>query len=140
MVVIRKWPIHFLKFSLLVFILIITAVNSQALRASYVEGVVSTLHSTHLDLLWVQRNNFPCQFSVQSVWNHVRLCWSPLEWCFYSMTPKCMLLALWFVMKMSQGGRPAGMQQDCIGRTETNKPTVNWTACSKVLLKPSLKE
>lgn len=35
--------------------------SSQALRASYVEWVVSTLHRTHLDL-WVERNNFSLQF------------------------------------------------------------------------------
>lgn len=35
----------------------------------------------------------------------------------------------------SVGGRPVGMQWDCTGRIEINKPTVIWTACSKVLLK-----
>ena len=41
---------------------IIMALSSPALRASYVELVISTLDSTNLDLFWVQRNNFSLSF------------------------------------------------------------------------------
>lgn len=40
------------------------ALSSQALRASYVEWVISTLHSAHLDLLREQRNNFSLSFFI----------------------------------------------------------------------------